>query len=156
MQKNFYPMAIALAASYHQGQTRRGGAPYITHPLAVASNFTDNKLRIVAVLHDVLEDTDIALEILEKHFTEDIVSALKLLNRKSSKSYEEYLFGINSNELARSVKIADILHNLSDKPKSQKIGEYLDSLSYLYRKGDADYLKELPKELLARKDENEG
>ena len=110
--------AIALAASKHSGQRRKDGkTPYIYHPLAVARLLKDAgfdlKYQIVAVLHDVLEDTDTEEDEL-RVFGEDVLEAVKLLTRPEGADEEEYVAKILENPLASAVKNADKICNLRD------------------------------------------
>lgn len=104
--------AKIIASTAHYGQKDRGGRPYIEHPKAVASMVSDIKEKIVAYLHDVIEDTPVDAEFLLKEgFTREIVDAVLLLSRDINIEYEEYLKAIKRNSLARAVKIADLTHN---------------------------------------------
>jgi (p)ppGpp synthase/HD superfamily hydrolase len=108
--------AIAVATKAHEGQTRWGGEPYITHPLAVAKSFDEGgDAWIAAVLHDVMEDSEVTERDLRQHFSNSIVDALVLLTHLSGETYAEYIMKIRrAGGIARAVKIADIEHNLSD------------------------------------------
>lgn len=111
----FYLRAVEIATNAHMGQTDKGGNPYIEHPLAVASAVPTTELKIVAVLHDVLEDSDITAEDLRREgFPEEIIEAVCVLAHKrgSRDSYMHYIEKVKKIELARRVKIADIGHNL--------------------------------------------
>lgn len=74
--------AIIIAATYHSGQKDKGGAPYILHPLAVMARVGSETEKIVAVLHDVLEDTSMtAGELAARGFSAEILSALDVLTK---------------------------------------------------------------------------
>lgn len=109
-----YEKAVLIASRAHQGQVDKGGHPYILHPLAVAEMMEDPKDRITAVLHDVVEDTEVTLEELAGEFPGDIVEAVALLTKQRGPgfSYRKYLEAIRKNEMARRVKLADLTHNM--------------------------------------------
>lgn len=100
--------AIALAAKAHAGQTDKLGQPYILHSLRVMLAQTVEDARIVAVLHDVLEDTEVPLP---PEVPAYIVHAVNLLTHQDNEPYETYIRRISGVTLARTVKLADIADN---------------------------------------------
>ena len=105
--------AIIIAVSAHQGQVDKGGNPYILHPLAVMLSLEDEIERICAVLHDVIEDTDITLEYLKNEgFSNEVLTALDALSRRKDESYDEFIDRIINNKIACHVKLADLKHNM--------------------------------------------
>ena len=109
-----YEKAKILATKAHEGQTRWDpNVPYITHPLAIAEKFSDPLHRTVAVMHDVVEDTDITLEFLKTQFPPDVVEAIDAITHRDGEGYDEYIMRVMKNSLARDVKIKDIEHNVS-------------------------------------------
>lgn len=106
--------AISVALQAHQGQVDKGGNPYILHPLAVMNRVETMEEKIVAVLHDVVEDSAITIEQLkEAGFSKEIVEAVGLLTKSAADSYEAFIAATKSNRLARNVKIADIQENMN-------------------------------------------
>ncbi|GAA3969953.1 HD domain-containing protein [Allohahella marinimesophila] len=106
--------AIAIATRAHAGQTDKGGNPYILHVLRVMMQFEDHDEMIVAVLHDVVEDTGLSAADLEKYgFSEEIIASVDCLSRQRGESYDSFLNRIAQDDLARRVKIADIKDNLN-------------------------------------------
>ena len=103
--------AINIAYNAHMGQNDKFGIPYIFHPMHLAELMDTEEECIVAILHDVVEDTDITFEYLEKEFSDTIVEAIKLLTRDKSIPYYEYIMKLKDNEIAKKVKLADLLHN---------------------------------------------
>ena len=104
--------ALKIATEAHKGQKDKGGCDYINHPVTVASMCDTEEEKIVALLHDVVEDTDITLEDLEKcGFDRSIIEAVDCITKRPGFSYDEYLKILKNNELARKVKIADMTHN---------------------------------------------
>lgn len=105
-------LAHEITKRAHKGQVDKAGAPYILHPETVASFVTKDDEKIVAYLHDVIEDTPCQLRDLENAgFSSEIIKAVDLLTRKTGQSYKQYLKLVKTNELARVVKLADLKHN---------------------------------------------
>ncbi|WP_033152316.1 HD domain-containing protein [Streptococcus equinus] len=105
-------LAHEIAKRAHKGQVDKAGAPYILHPETVASFVTKDDEKIVAYLHDVIEDTPCQLRDLENAgFSSEIIKAVDLLTRKTGQSYKQYLKLVKTNELACVVKLADLKHN---------------------------------------------
>ena len=114
-------MKIAFAA--HKNQTDKNGIPYIYHPIHLAEQMADEKTICVALLHDVVDDTDITFEQLAREgFPDDIIEALKLLTHDDSIQYMDYVKEIKSNPIAAAVKLADLKHN-SDLTRLDVIDE---------------------------------
>ncbi|MCH1940021.1 HD domain-containing protein [Holdemania massiliensis] len=132
-------LALKVATEAHKGQKDKGGRDYINHPLTVASMCESDEEKIVALLHDVIEDTDVTLEDLKKYgFSSKILEAIDCITKQPGVSYDEYLRKIKNNELARKVKIADMTHN-SDisrilDPTSKdyaRVEKYKEKIQYL-------------------------
>ena len=105
--------AINLAFAAHAGVIGKDGLPYVTHPLHVAEGAETEEETIVALLHDVVEDTDVTLEdISAMGFSENVMEALALLTHDKNIPYLEYVAKVRENELARKVKILDMHHNM--------------------------------------------
>ncbi len=106
--------AIAIAVEAHKGQTDKSGLPYILHPLRIMMKMPDEATRIVAVLHDVVEDTDCTLaDLRSAGFSEEIVAAVDRMTHRASDSYEAYIHKIADNAIARKVKIGDLEDNMN-------------------------------------------
>lgn len=104
--------AIVVATRAHEGQIDKGGAAYILHPLRVMERVSTPEQRIVAVLHDVLEDTPLTLSDLAREgFTVKILAALLALSRREGERYEDFVVRLGSDPLAREVKLADLADN---------------------------------------------
>ena len=103
--------AIDIAYSAHQGQKDKSGRPYFLHPVVVASQMDTESEVCVALLHDVIEDTDVTLGELQTIFPEEITQAVKVLTHKEGVDYLDYIREIKSNPIARKVKLADLNHN---------------------------------------------
>lgn len=108
--------AIEIAALAHRDQTDKAGTPYIAHPIRVGLGFIrsgDEDRAIVAVLHDVIEDSDItASSLLSEGFSNAIVEAVEALSRREGESYDAFIDRVASNPLAKPVKVADLRDNM--------------------------------------------
>jgi (p)ppGpp synthase/HD superfamily hydrolase len=125
--------AFDLAIKAHHGQKRRGGADYITHCVDVADRFTDPTDVAIALLHDVLEKTDVTYEDLESHgIPEEVRLNVSWLTKSRKTSYELYIeFVASYSERARKIKLADIFCNLNDQPTPNQIRKYAKALLVL-------------------------
>lgn len=104
--------AIAIAATAHAGQVDKGGAPYILHPLKVMLRMSTLEERIVAVLHDVVEDCGISLNDLRKEgFSEEVLTAIESVTKVPGESYEDFFERAAQNPIGRVVKLADLEEN---------------------------------------------
>ena len=104
--------AIEIARKAHEGQSDKGGAPYITHPLRVMERVGPEEAKMAAVLHDIVEDTTVTLDDLRAEgFPERVVEAVDALTRRPEEPYELFIFRAASNDLARIVKMADLIEN---------------------------------------------
>ena len=120
---NKYELALKIATEAHKGQVDKAGIPYINHPLTVASFVDTEEEKIVALLHDTIEDTNITeQDLIDYGFPNEIVEAVKLLTHNKNVPYMDYVAKIKDNELARKVKIADLTHN-SDLSRLKEITE---------------------------------
>ncbi|CAH0145703.1 GTP pyrophosphokinase [Pseudomonas sp. Bi123] len=104
--------AIAIAVAAHEGQVDKGGAPYILHPLKVMLRVNTLEERIVAVLHDVVEDCGISLDDLRKEgFSETVLTAIASVTKVPGESYEAFVERAAQNPIGRVVKLADLEEN---------------------------------------------
>ena len=107
-----HELALALASYAHEGQKDRGGVDYINHPKTVSAKMDDETGKIVALLHDVLEDTDVEESTLRNLFGDEIADTVRILTHKDDESYDDYIQRISRNKLATRVKMADLQHNM--------------------------------------------
>jgi (p)ppGpp synthase/HD superfamily hydrolase len=115
--------AIELSVQSHANSTDRNDDLYILHPLWVMSNVKTTKEKIVAALHDCIEDVPaITMEYLRSRydFPDEIINALDAITRKDHEPYSVYILRLGKNELARKVKLVDLQHNMSPE-RSQKM-----------------------------------
>ena len=105
--------AIAIAAQAHQEQREKSGAPYIMHPIRLMLRMNTETEMMVAILHDVVEDTPWTLEQLRQEgFSEEVVQAVDCVTRRSTETYSEFVDRARDNPVARKVKIADLEDNM--------------------------------------------
>ena len=134
--------AMMIAFNAHKEQSDKTGLPYIFHLFHLAEQMSDENSICVALLHDVVEDTDITFEDLQKEgFTEEIMDSLKLLTHNLDVPYMEYVKLIKTNPTARLVKLVDLKHN-SDLTRLDVIDEYAVKRSEKYKEALA-YLENL-------------
>lgn len=105
--------AIRIAAKAHEGQMDKAGQPYILHPLRVMFMRRNETERICAVLHDVIEDSDITIEYLRKEgFSEEVLSVLDALTKRENENYDDFIGRVIANKTACKVKLADLSDNM--------------------------------------------
>ena len=109
--------AMKVAYEAHHGQVDGNGIPYIFHPYHLAEQMDDEISCTVALLHDVVEDTDLTFDDLAKEFPDSVIEVLKLLTHKEGVEYFDYVRNIKTHPLAVKVKLADIAHN-SDESRN--------------------------------------
>jgi len=104
--------ALQIAAQAHEGQKDKEGLPYILHPLRVMGRVEGEEAQIVAVLHDVVEDTKVTLDDLNHAgFTETVLAAVQCVTHRKDEPYADYVVGCKHNAIARQVKLGDLADN---------------------------------------------
>lgn len=136
MAEERYQEALEYARKKHEGQFRIGGAPFVTHPIAVAEILQEDgdsiEYQITGIFHDLLEDTDASEQDILEIGGKDVLNAVKLVTKEKGYCMENYIAGIKSDPIAYAVKGADRLHNLqsafcaSEKFRKKYIRETLD------------------------------
>ena len=116
--------AIEIAVEAHKGQLDKGGSPYILHPLRVMMSVNGESEKIVAVLHDVVEDSNWTFEaLLAEGFSIEVIEALKSVTKESpDEDYDSFIQRAIRNPIGRKVKITDIRDNL-DVTRIPELGE---------------------------------
>lgn len=115
--------ALKLSFQAHKEQVDKGGMPYVFHPFHLAEQMDAEETVAVALLHDVVEDTEYTLqEIADMGFPKTVVEALKLMTHDLSVPYMDYVAKIKGNPVAKAVKLADLRHN-SDLSRLNEIDE---------------------------------
>jgi len=144
--------ALRIAYDAHQGQVDKSGDPYIFHPFHLAEQMKDEPSTCVALLHDVVEDTNVTFADLEAEFSPEIVDALRLLTHEDGVPYLDYVRAIGANPIARAVKLADIAHNsdqtrfagcddASDETLERLRSKYAAALEVLEQRDEIDTRK---------------
>ena len=119
--------ALKLCFKAHEGQVDKSGLPYVHHPLHLAEQMDDEESTIVALLHDVVEDTDYTLKDLkEMGFGDAVIEAIDFMTHRPEVPYMDYVKEIAKNSIARKVKLADLNHNcdltrLNHEPTSKDL-----------------------------------
>lgn len=141
--------AMNICYEQHKNQVDKAGMPYVFHPMHVAESMTDEDTTIVALLHDVIEDTNYTIEdVIRDGFSSEVVKALMCMTHADEMPYFDYINIVATNSIARKVKISDLNHNSdlsrienpSEKDykrfekykKCLKYLNYLESINYSY------------------------
>ena len=115
-------IAIQIAIEAHKGQLDKSGSPYILHPLHIMNSVDGLDYKIVAVLHDVIEDTDLTYDdLISKGIDKEFVDSILILTKEDLDSYMEYIEKISHNKYATVVKIEDLKHNMDLTRLNRKI-----------------------------------
>lgn len=115
--------ALCLCFEAHKEQVDKSGIPYVFHPFHLAEQMEDEVTTVVALLHDVVEDSHYTFEDLaQKGFSAEVIEALKLLTHDPAVPYMEYVEKIGKNPIAKKVKLADLRHN-SDPSRMDEVTE---------------------------------
>ena len=133
--------ALLLMYEKHKNQYDKAGMPYVLHPLHVAEKMKDETTTTVALLHDIVEDTDVTFEKLQElGFSDIVIKTIKCLTHDNDIEYFDYIKRIGENPIATIVKIKDLEHN-SDLSRLNvitdsdliRVDKYNKSLEYLKR-----------------------
>ena len=129
--------ALKLCFESHKDQVDKSGMPYVFHPFHLAEQMETEETTIVALLHDLVEDTDYAIEDLTNMgFGKDITDAIALLTHDDSVEYMDYVRSIKNNPIAKAVKLADLRHN-SDLSRLGVVDERAIARNEKYKKAIA-------------------
>ena len=117
--------AIIIACEAHQGQSSINGEPYILHPLRLLIKAKSNEERIIAILHDVIEKTNISLaDLKNKGFDQNIISSIDSLSRRRSESYIDYIGRLMQNRISVKIKLLDLADNIKMHSENNENGIY--------------------------------
>lgn len=104
--------ALKISFEAHKNQTDKSGMPYVYHPFHLAEQMDDENSVCVALLHDVVEDTDMTLaDLIQAGFPEEVTDALALMTHDDLTPYMDYVERLSHNPIAAKVKLADLAHN---------------------------------------------
>lgn len=126
--------AMKLCFEKHKEQKDKTGLPYVFHPFYLATQMDDEYSTVCALLHDVVEDSDVSFDdLINDEYPIEIIDALKLLTHNSDDDYFDYVRKVCTNKLALKVKIADLKHN-SDLSRLDVIDEWALKRQEKYKK----------------------
>jgi len=125
--------AMKIAYAAHHGQADYNGIPYIFHPIHLAEQMEDEISCCAALLHDVVEDTDVTMEYLAEEFPSEVIEILILLTHDNDVDYFDYVRSIKEHPVAKKVKLADLDHN-SDQSRCIGSGLTEERLAYWQQK----------------------
>ena len=133
--------ALKISFDAHKNQVDKSGMPYVYHPFHLAEQMDDELSTCVALLHDVVEDTDITLDELRNDgFPNEVIEALSLMTHSDDVSYLDYVRAMKDNPIARKVKLADLAHNsdlsrleIVDDKALERVNKYKQAILILER-----------------------
>lgn len=129
--------ALKLCFQAHKEQTDKSGMPYVFHPFHLAEQMEDEVTVTVALLHDVVEDTEYTLsDLKEMGFPDAVLTPLAKLTHDDSVPYLDYVKGLRDDPVARAVKLADLRHN-SDLTRLDEVEEKALERAEKYRQAIA-------------------
>lgn len=131
--------ALCLSFVAHKDQVDKSGMPYVFHPFHLAEQMDTEETVTVALLHDVIEDTDYTMEdVIAMGFPESVTAALALMTHDEAVPYMDYVAKIKPNPIARAVKLADLRHNsdtsrldLVDESMANRLKKYAAAIEML-------------------------
>ena len=104
--------ALVISFNAHKEQIDKSGMPYVYHPYRIAEQMEDEYTTCVALLHDVIEDTDITIDVLRNEdFPQEVLDAVALMTHDDDTPYFDYIKRIKTNPIATAVKLADLQDN---------------------------------------------
>jgi (p)ppGpp synthase/HD superfamily hydrolase len=141
---------LAFAYEKHKGQVDKSGVDYILHPITVSLYCVSDSAKIVALLHDVLEDTDATIDdIVKLDLTKEEIEAIKLLTKPRKEDYMHYVKRVAENPIAREVKMCDLQHNMDisrlkhiTEKDMQRVERYKQAYHYLSEVNNRNVLDE--------------
>lgn len=115
--------ALKLCFEAHKEQVDKSGIPYVFHPFHLAEQMQTEEATVVALLHDLVEDTDYTIEdLMSMGFSKSITDAISLMTHADDVEYMDYVREIKNNPIAKAVKLADLKHN-SDLTRLDNVDE---------------------------------
>lgn len=131
--------ALKLCFDAHKNQLDKSGLPYVFHPFHLAEQMETEETTIVALLHDVVEDTDYTIEdLIKEGFNKTITDAITLMTHADNVDYMDYVRGIKENPIAKAVKLADLAHNsdlsrldVVDEKALRRVEKYKQAIALL-------------------------
>lgn len=139
-ERKLLEKAVAIAKEAHKGQKDKGGSDYILHPLRVSKRCFKYEEKIVAILHDTIEDTFVAPKYLnEQGFSQEIIDGVLSVTKKDGEDYEDFIKRAATNLIGRVVKLADLEENMDirrleyplEECDLRRLNKYLKAYKYL-------------------------
>ena len=132
-------LALKLCFEAHKNQTDKSAMPYVFHPFHLAEQMVTEDTTVVALLHDVVEDTDYTIEDLTTMgFSKTVTDAIRLMTHDKTVDYMDYVRAIKENPVARAVKLADLKHNsdttrldIVDEKAKKRVEKYAKAIALL-------------------------
>ena len=132
-------LAAFICITRHVGQTDKAGEPYFQHPMRVATHCETKEQKIVALLHDIIEDTPMtSADLLNQGFPVEVVNAVLSVTRQKNEEYEDFIKRVGTNNIGRYVKLRDLEDNLNpfrmssfEEKDMARINKYLKAHKYL-------------------------
>jgi len=136
-----YDLALLIAIRAHEGQKDKSEREYVMHPIRVAERCKDPRAKIVALLHDTIEDTNITADYLRSEgFPEEIINAVLSVTKQEGESYEDFVCRAAENPIGKEVKIADLEDNMDIRRLKEitdedvaRLRKYLCAWQYLMK-----------------------
>ncbi|WP_442638202.1 GTP pyrophosphokinase [Rossellomorea marisflavi] len=133
-------IAHSIAEKYHKNQVDKAGMPYMIHVTTVASKVMTCDEHVVALLHDVIEDTECsATDLTDYGIPVRLVRSIEAMTRLEGETYAEFILRVKKDPIARKVKLADLEHNM-DETRMSDPSQYPDSLRKRYLKAKKELL----------------
>ena len=134
-----YDLALKIAIKAHEGQKDKSGREYIMHPIRVAEQCKSPKAKIVALLHDTIEDTEVTpASLKEQGFPDEIIDGILSVTKQEGETYEEFVRRAAKNPIGKEVKQADLEDNMDIRrlkeitdEDADRLRKYLSAWQYL-------------------------
>jgi (p)ppGpp synthase/HD superfamily hydrolase len=138
---NIYNHALTISRQAHLGQKDKSGEDYVKHPIRVAEKCQSPNAKVVALLHDTIEDTGVSADYLRSEgFPEEIIDGVLSVTKRDGESYEDFVCRAAENPLGREVKIADLEDNMDIRRLKElteddvaRLRKYLHAWQYLMK-----------------------
>ncbi len=133
--ENLYGKAYLICERVFEGKKRKSGVPYLNYLIAVSNKFSDDKTKVIALLHDIMKETEItANDLSEIGFPSDIVKTVVLMTREENESYDEFINRIigSKNDRALQIKKVDIEQSM-DLHDIEVTDDYLNRIEVKYK-----------------------
>lgn len=135
-----FDLALNIAIQAHREQKDKSGREYVMHPIRVAERCKDPRAKIVALLHDTIEDTEVTADYLrEQGFPEEIINGVLSVTKQEGENYEDFVRRASENAIGREVKMADLEDNMDIRRLKDiteddvaRLRKYLKAWHYLY------------------------